>query len=117
MGCYFVEDGAYNLDVEIALIALQAKRDEQCRIDDDEFHDLDTYNATERRCKTLHAEGSAAMSICGPARWGFACSEAARLFEKIYVPCRKYVNGSWRLTGQLTTMDGGLLAILPAARV
>lgn len=120
VGCYFVEDGAYNLDVGVALIALQAKRDEQCRIDDDKFHILSfdgTYNATERKCKTLHVEGSAAMSICGPAGWGFTCAEMARLFERIYVPCRKYVNESWRLTGQLTTMDGGWLTILPVARL
>lgn len=120
IGCYAVQDGAYTLDVGIALIALQAKRDEQCRIDGDEFHILsfdDTYNATAPRCKTLHVEGSAAMSICGPAGWGFACAEAARLFARIYVPCRMYVNESWRLTGQLTTLDGGWLTILPSTRL
>lgn len=122
IGCYAVKDGAYNHDVGIALIALQAKRDEQCRIDDDddEFHILsfdDTYNATAPKCKTLYVEGSAAMSMCGPTGWGFSCAEAATLFARIYVPCRMYVNESWRLTGQLTTLDGGSLIILPSARL
>lgn len=120
VGCYAVGDGASSLDVGLALIALQAKRDESCRIDDDEFHILSfsgTFNATERRCKTLHVEDSAAMSICGPAGWGFGCAEMARLFTKIYVPCREYVNDSWRLTGQMTMPDGGWLTILPTTRL
>lgn len=119
IGCYAVDDGAYNIDVGIALIALQMKGAEPCRIDDDEFYiqSFDTtYNATERRCKTLHAEGTAAMSMCGAPGWGFTCGEMARLFERIYVPCRLYVNESWRITGQLTMDDGGWLAILPLAR-
>lgn len=111
--CVKLNDGAHNLDVHAALLGLHARGEEPCRIDEDE----NTFNSTGRICKSLQIVDSAAMSICGSPGWGYTCGDAARIFDRVFLACRKFLNGTWRLSGQLVTDDGGWLTILPVGRV